>query len=93
MNSFEKLGYILIGSGLGVFVATLMYEREMRKPVGEIEEYIPTEDREDNSEKANISQEGAHVEKSNVVSEFSKTDTHILDYYRLNKIFYERKNL
>ena len=84
MNSFEKLGYILIGSGLGVFVATLMYEREMRKPVGEIEEYIPTEDREDNSEKSDISQEGTHIEKSSVDSEFSKTDTHILDYYKSN---------
>ena len=82
MNSFEKLGYILIGSGLGVFVATLMYEREMRKPVGEIEEYIPTEDREDNSEHTDISQEDAGVEKTNVANEFSKTDTHILDYYK-----------
>ncbi len=82
MNSFEKLGYILIGSGLGVFVATLMYEHEMRKPIGEIEEYIPTEDREDNSESADISQEDAYVEKSNVASEFSKADTHILDYYK-----------
>ena len=85
MNSFEKLGYILIGSGLGVFVATLMYEREMHKPIGEVEEYIPKKDREDDStDDGDISQDQPSANSNHVAvdSEFSKTDTHILDYYK-----------
>ena len=81
MNRFLKLGYILVGAGFGMFVATLMYEKEMRKPVGDIEEYIPTEDRTDEENSQNdISSDR---QQTRVVSdEFSETDAHIMDYYK-----------
>lgn len=41
MNSGLKLGYILFGAGIGGFMATLYFEHELNKPIGEIEEYIP----------------------------------------------------
>ncbi len=81
MNGFVKLGYILVGAGLGMFAATLMYEKEMRKPIGDIEEYIPTDDRdEDEKDSTDISED--KDTSSEVSSEFSKADTHILDYYK-----------
>ena len=85
MNRFVKLGYILVGAGLGMFVATLMYEKELRKPIGDIEEYIPTEDRDDNEEDSNddISpNDGEGNSDVAVDGEFSKTNTHIMDYYK-----------
>lgn len=49
-----KAGWFLIGLGVGAFSATIIMKRELNKPIGEIEEYIPLEDRnsdfEDNSE-------------------------------------------
>lgn len=83
MNRFVKLGYILVGAGLGVFAATLMYENELRKPIGDIEEYIPTEDRKEDKEDSNpdISPNDANSGVA-VDGEFSKADTHILDYYK-----------
>ena len=47
MSGLDKIGYLLIGVGVGIFGASVVYARELDKPVGEIEEYIPLEDRED----------------------------------------------
>ena len=46
MKNLAKVGYILIGMGIGIFGASVAYARELDKPVGEIEEYIPLEDRD-----------------------------------------------
>ena len=56
MVALEKAGYILIGMGVGIFASAFLYEREMRKPIGEEEEYIPSEDLDDEGE-ANYIQE------------------------------------
>ena len=83
MNRFVKLGYILVGAGLGMFAATLMYENELRKPIGDIEEYIPTEDREEDKEDSNPDVSPNDADSGIAVDgEFSKADTHILDYYK-----------
>ena len=67
MNNLEKVGYILIGVGIGGFIATLWYERELNKPIGDIEEYIPFEDREDVDE----SDELDELDESNDILENS----------------------
>ena len=51
MNGAVKAGWFLIGMGVGIFGTTLLVKRELDKPIGEIEEYIPLEDREDFKEK------------------------------------------
>lgn len=50
MNSLEKLGYILIGVGLGGLISTVLYEHELNKPIGEVEEYIPKSDTDDEND-------------------------------------------
>lgn len=56
VGGFAKAGWFLVGLGVGAFGATMLMKRELEKPIGEIEEYIPLEDREgfgdfeDNSE-------------------------------------------
>ncbi len=47
MNGLAKIGYLLIGAGAGVLGASFAYARELDKPIGKIEEYVPLEDRED----------------------------------------------
>lgn len=47
MTGLAKIGYLLIGAGVGVLGASFAYARELDKPIGKIEEYIPLEDRED----------------------------------------------
>jgi hypothetical protein len=49
MSRLEKLGYILIGVGIGGLAATLFYEHELSKPVGEVEEFVPEGGFEDDS--------------------------------------------
>lgn len=55
-----KAGWFLIGLGVGAFSAAMLMKRELEKPIGEIEEYIPLEDREgfedfeDNSEDSEV---------------------------------------
>lgn len=85
MDRFLKLGYILVGAGLGMFVATLMYEKELRKPIGDVEEYIPVEDRNTDTDdsKNDISDISKQTSEPDS-NDFSKTDTHIMDYYKSN---------
>lgn len=45
-SGFVKIGWFLVGLGVGAFGATMLMKRELEKPIGEIEEYIPLEDRE-----------------------------------------------
>lgn len=78
MNNWKKLGYLLVGAGLGVFATTLAFEQELNKPIGEIEEYVPKYSENDISN-ANNSKQSNGVEVSTA---FSKSDTHILDYYK-----------
>lgn len=48
MNVIGKIGYIFIGVGIGLFGSSYILEHEFNKATGEIEEYIPREDRESN---------------------------------------------
>lgn len=57
MHTLEKVGYILVGVGIGGLIATVLYERELNKPVGEVEEYIPKGAEEDDK-KANSEKDG-----------------------------------
>ena len=79
MNTWKKLGYLLVGAGLGVFATTLAFEQELNKPIGEIEEYVPKYSENDISNANKDSNENNGVEVSTA---FSKSDTHILDYYK-----------
>ena len=45
MNGLGKISYILIGMGIGVLASSYVLEHEFNKPIGEIEKYIPLEDR------------------------------------------------
>lgn len=45
IGTMQKAGYFLIGMSGGLLVSTLLYDRELRRAVGEIEEYIPKKDR------------------------------------------------
>lgn len=47
MMNLAKVGYTLIGIGIGLFSSSFILEHELNKPVGVIEEYIPREDRID----------------------------------------------
>ena len=86
MNNWMKLGYMLVGAGLGVFAATLMYQHELDKPIGEIEEYVPKSDQEDSENDISSNSKVAEDKKSNtdiqVNEAFAKSDTHILEYYK-----------
>ena len=46
IGSVTKIGWFLIGVGTGAFGATVLLRKELEKPVGDIEPYIPLEDRE-----------------------------------------------
>ena len=36
-----NIGYLLVGTGIGLIGSSLYYGHELRKPIGEIDEYIP----------------------------------------------------
>ena len=40
-SALQKFGFFALGASAGMFVSTLLYQRELDKPVGEVEEYIP----------------------------------------------------
>ena len=54
MSGLIKVGFFMLGLGAGLYGATLWYKRELEKPVGEIENYIPMEDRQDESDSEDI---------------------------------------
>ena len=47
MYGLVKFGYLMVGIGVGVLGSSFVLDHELNKPVGEIEEYIPREDRDD----------------------------------------------
>jgi hypothetical protein len=55
MSGLLKAGFFMLGLGVGMFGATVWYKHELEKPVGEIENYIPMEDRQDESDSEDIS--------------------------------------
>lgn len=71
INGFAKAGWFLVGLGVGAFGATMLMKRELEKPIGEVEEYIPLEDREgfkdfeDNSEDGSDSDSDSKVRSRN----------------------------
>jgi len=46
MTGLLKFAYILIGAGIGIIGSSFILEYELEKPIGEIENYIPQEDRD-----------------------------------------------
>lgn len=63
MYSLLKFGYLLVGFGIGTLASSFILEHELNKPIGEIEEYIPRENRDNDTE---IDQENDSVgRKSN----------------------------
>lgn len=65
MSRLEKAGYILIGMSIGIFGATILYDREIRRGFGDDEAYTPdiepSEDTTDDDEP--------------MIPEISKTDS------------------
>lgn len=59
INGAVKAGWFLIGLGVGAFGVTMLMKRELEKPIGEIEEYIPLEDREGFEEIEDDSEDGS----------------------------------
>lgn len=47
MIGITKAGWFLMGLGIGIFGTTILVKHELDKPLGELEPYIPLEDRED----------------------------------------------
>lgn len=83
MNKLVKLGYFLMGAGIGMLVATFLYGRELEKPVGEVEEYIPPEDEESGVGKSKES-DGENVVLTDDIypeEDLLRSDSSILDYY------------
>lgn len=78
MNRLEKLGYFLVGVGIGGLIATYIYEKELHKQIGEEEEYVSAyEDESSEDDNTDISPED-EVENAH---EFSNTDVHLNDMY------------
>lgn len=46
MSNMTKVGYFLVGFGIGLFSASVICRHEMDKPIGEIEEYIPLDEKD-----------------------------------------------
>lgn len=49
MNKLVKFGYFCIGFSVGIFTASAMYQHELDKPIGDIEEYIPNSQPDESS--------------------------------------------
>ena len=66
-GGFVKAGWFLVGLGVGAFGATILMKRELEKPIGEMEEYIPLEDREGFKDFENSSEDGSNGDSDNEV--------------------------
>ena len=58
MYGLLKFGYLLVGIGIGGFASSFALDYELNKPIGEIEEYIPREDRDDTENNQESDQSG-----------------------------------
>ncbi len=69
MNGLVKAGFFMLGLGAGLFGATVWYKHELEKPVGEIENYIPMEDRQDEYDSEDISSNSnSHIDGKEDIS-------------------------
>lgn len=73
MNGLSKLGYFLMGVGVGGFIIKQVYEYELDKPIGEVEEYIPQEDEESEEDEEESDDSDKHVITNDVSSGYVAT--------------------
>ena len=71
MSGLTKLGYFLMGVGVGGFIIKQVYEYELDKPIGEVEEYIPQEDEESESDSEEESDDSENSNKHAIVNDVS----------------------
>ena len=64
LSGLAKVGYILVGAGIGIFGSSFILAYEFDKPVGEIEEFIP-ESEDDNEDNQDDGPEGDEVYSQN----------------------------
>ena len=82
MQGLEKLGYFLVGCGVGTGIATWLYRKELERPIGEVEIVSFEEDAEESDEeeqqrhilemKAEIDQHGRDEAMKKTISELTK---------------------
>jgi len=58
INGLAKVGYLLIGTGVGIFASSFILTYEFDKAVGEIEEFIPEGDTDISNDQENGSESG-----------------------------------
>ncbi len=75
INGFAKAGWFLVGLGVGIFSTTLIMKKELDKPIGEIEEYIPLEDREDFEFSKDILENGEDIENDTETGSYDESDS------------------
>ena len=68
MVTLARIGYLLVGAGIGVLASTLVFERELSKPVGEVEEFVSSYDAvpDEEVDEENDTPEDAFREKSSL---------------------------
>lgn len=74
-SGFVKAGWFLVGLGVGAFGATMLMKRELEKPIGEIEEYIPLEDREGFEDFEDSSEDGSDRDSDSRVRSKNSEDS------------------
>ncbi len=77
MNSTLKWGYFLFGTGFGLFIGCCLYERELNKPIGDVEEFVPEEDRQNEN---NTSKDEDDKDEETVHPMVS--DSSVMKYYQ-----------
>ena len=75
VSGFVKAGWFLVGLGVGAFGATMLMKRELEKPIGEIEEYIPLEDREGFEDFEDSSEDGSDRDSDSRVRSRNSEDS------------------
>ena len=75
VGGFVKAGWFLVGLGVGAFGATMLMKRELEKPIGEIEEYIPLEDREGFEDFEDSSEDGSDRNSDSTVRSRNSEDS------------------
>lgn len=88
MNGLAKFSYILLGIGIGIIGTSIVYEKELKKPLFEDEDYIPEgdainddEEDEENLENVNETDEEADIVE-NYKSSIKDEEDNILEYYK-----------
>ena len=69
-SGLAKAGFFLVGVSVGLLGGIIFYKRELDRPIGEIEEYIPMEDKKNESDSEDISSDSeSDRQSSNDISE------------------------